>query len=150
MYFDRLKNERLKLGFKQEEFGILCGVTKNSQFNYEKGTRLPNIEYLQKAEKLGVDINYVITGTPSMNTLDNEEAFLLDKFRQLASEQKTTVLTFLIGGVDSLGKPEKVTQNVTADNSKNINASAGDMTVNKNFSDKVTISDLNDPYEDDF
>ncbi len=127
----RLKNERIKLGLKQEEFAKECGVSPKAQFNYEKGIRFPSSEYLEKALNLGVDVLYVLSGNPSTKNIDTEEAFLLDKFRQLAPEQKKMILTFLIGGFGELGKTEKATQTVTGNVENMI---AGNMTVNKNFS----------------
>lgn len=58
----RLKKERVRLGFPQEKFAELCGVKKGSQINYEQDKRKPDTHYLVKADALGVDIPYVLTG----------------------------------------------------------------------------------------
>lgn len=46
----------------QSTFGDSCGVTKNSQINYETDRRSPDAGYLMAAASLGVDILYVLTG----------------------------------------------------------------------------------------
>lgn len=59
----RLKEERERLGLTQEKFGLACGVGKTAQYLYERGQRHPASVYLDAAEKLGVDVHYVFTGT---------------------------------------------------------------------------------------
>ena len=59
---ERLRAERHRLGMAQADFGLRCGVTKTTQFNYEAGDRSPHAEYLAVADTLGVDTNYVVTG----------------------------------------------------------------------------------------
>ena len=62
---ERLKEERNRLGMSQPEFAHACGVEKGSQINYEAGRRYPDAEYLNHADKLGVDVLYVVTGNRS-------------------------------------------------------------------------------------
>ena len=59
---DRLKEERERLGFSQTEFAAVAGASKNSQYNYEKGDRSPDADYLAAVAERGVDILYVVTG----------------------------------------------------------------------------------------
>lgn len=59
---ERLRAERQRLRLAQAEFGLRCGVTKTTQFNYEAGDRSPDAEYFAVADTLGVDTNFVITG----------------------------------------------------------------------------------------
>lgn len=59
----RLKEERERLGLSQARFAEICGVGRTAQFNYERGERHPASVYLDAAEKLGVDVHYVFTGT---------------------------------------------------------------------------------------
>lgn len=49
----------------QEAFGEAAGVGKNTQSNYERDKRAPDTDYLSKAASLGVDVQYVVTGTPT-------------------------------------------------------------------------------------
>lgn len=59
---DRLKMERQRLGVSPAEFAVLCGVSRTSQFAYESGARLPDADYLAKANDAGVDLGFVVTG----------------------------------------------------------------------------------------
>lgn len=58
----RLKEERERLGLTQGELAEACGVGKTAQYTYEKGTREPSFSYLEAAEKLGMDVGYVMSG----------------------------------------------------------------------------------------
>jgi len=59
---ERLKAERTRLRIAPTDFGVLCGVSRTTQFNYESGDRAPDAEYLKRAHEAGMDVNYVITG----------------------------------------------------------------------------------------
>ena len=77
---ERLKEERERLGLNQTEFAALAGASKNSQYNYEKGERSPDANYLAAAAKQGVDVLYVVTGLrlpASADVLSPERAELL-------------------------------------------------------------------------
>ncbi len=62
---ERLKEERLRLGYNQTDFAQLAGVTKNSQINYENDSRHPDTLYLRAINEAGADVNYIITGIRS-------------------------------------------------------------------------------------
>lgn len=68
---ERLKEERVRLGFNQAEFAALAGVAKTSQFNYEKGERSPDADYLAAVSAQGVDILYVVTGERKRQAADS-------------------------------------------------------------------------------
>ena len=61
----RLKEERVRLGMSQEAFGEAGGVKKVAQYNYETDKRAPDAYYLQKLRALGVDVNYLFSGSRS-------------------------------------------------------------------------------------
>ena len=91
---DRLKAERLRLGYNQTDFAALAGVTKNSQFNYEKGDRNPDAAYLAAINAAGVDVMYVITGQRSLAAAEGlapEEAQLLEDYRRLPPDDQAAV-----------------------------------------------------------
>ncbi|MDR6357399.1 transcriptional regulator with XRE-family HTH domain [Pseudomonas psychrotolerans] len=80
---DRLRLERLRLGMNQADFAALAGVTKTSQFNYEKGDRSPDANYLAALRPHGVDIHFVVTGEAlpvTESALSSLEAELLGYF----------------------------------------------------------------------
>lgn len=61
-FSDRLKDERVRLGFNQTDFAEIAGVQRRAQVNYESGERAPDAKYLEKITAVGVDIQYVVTG----------------------------------------------------------------------------------------
>ncbi|MGE7094741.1 helix-turn-helix domain-containing protein [Pseudomonas fulva] len=77
---ERLKEERERLGLNQTDFAALAGASKNTQYNYEKGERSPDSNYLAAAAAQGVDILYVITGArvpqPSASFTPEETEFV--------------------------------------------------------------------------
>ncbi|KAB2970109.1 helix-turn-helix transcriptional regulator [Zoogloea sp.] len=58
----RLAEERKRVGKTQAEFGSACGIGKTTQYQYERGERSPDADYLGAAEAIGVDVLYVLTG----------------------------------------------------------------------------------------
>ncbi|MDV5387703.1 helix-turn-helix transcriptional regulator [Pseudomonas juntendi] len=83
---DRLKEERERLGLNQTDFAALAGASKNSQYNYEKGERSPDSNYLAAAAAQGVDVLYVITGgrvLPPSSSLTAEETEFVEILRSI-------------------------------------------------------------------
>ncbi|HCL4186267.1 TPA: helix-turn-helix domain-containing protein [Pseudomonas aeruginosa] len=89
---ERLRAERERLGFSQQEFADICGVTMRTQRNYEKGDRQPDASYLAALTKAGGDVLFVLTGLRQGATtqppaqeqeapLTPEERALLDNYR---------------------------------------------------------------------
>lgn len=73
----RLHDERSRLGLSQSSFADLCGISRKSVVLFEKGKNLPNVAVLLAAEKIGVDVTYVLTGvrgTKAVETLQNSYA----------------------------------------------------------------------------
>jgi transcriptional regulator with XRE-family HTH domain len=58
----RLKDERVRLGYSQSDFADRLGVHRNTQRNYENGTREPDADYYKATVGLGVRLPYVING----------------------------------------------------------------------------------------
>lgn len=58
----RLREERHRLGFVQQDLASIGGVGKQSQINYESGKRLPDADYLAAIAEAGADILYILTG----------------------------------------------------------------------------------------
>lgn len=91
---ERLKEERVRLGFNQTDFAALAGVAKTSQFNYEKDERSPDAAYLAAVAAAGVDVLYVLLGqrTPTAaDALSEDEAQLLEQYRSLPDQDKASV-----------------------------------------------------------
>ena len=65
----RIKEERKRLDLTQDQLAGLLGVTKQSILAYEKGSRYPDLFFLEKASQLGFDTNYIITGKKVNNNI---------------------------------------------------------------------------------
>lgn len=102
---ERLRNERERLGLNQPEFGAIAGVSKTTQFNYEKGDRSPDAEYLAAIAGAGVDVMYVLTGVramPAAEALSPREAALIDNFKNMVDEDKRAIERL----ADAVQKPQ--------------------------------------------
>lgn len=102
--FDRLKEERERLGFTQTAFSVLGGISLRAQANYESGKHSPDLNYLAAIEKVGVDASYVITGKRTEATIAGEEELLLRGFRQMDPETKRRTLAMVYGGTPPAAK----------------------------------------------
>ncbi len=61
----RLREERERLGYSQNDLAELAGLTRNSQVNYEGGKRQPDAAYLSAIAGHGADVTYILTGQRS-------------------------------------------------------------------------------------
>jgi transcriptional regulator with XRE-family HTH domain len=112
--FNRLKEEREKLGLSQSSAGELVGVTKQTFIQWEKGKSYPDAEQMSLLLESGFNITYIITGnlplapmsyqtggvatelfTRESDALTRRELALLDDFRSLSDEQKDAAETML-------------------------------------------------------
>lgn len=82
LFCDRLREERKRLGLKQQECADVLCVNRVSQNNYETGKRFPDVLYLENAGKIGMDIGYLVTGQRSVMTLAMNESEMLTHYRQ--------------------------------------------------------------------
>ncbi|WP_176042657.1 helix-turn-helix domain-containing protein [Burkholderia stabilis] len=60
---DRLREERVRLGYNQTDFSAVAGTTQRSQTVYETGKRSPDLAYLAAIATIGADVQYIATGT---------------------------------------------------------------------------------------
>lgn len=69
----RIRDERLKKGYSQEELDNLIGVTKVSICGYEKGTRTPTLKnFLDLVRILEVEPDYLL-GRDGLGIAEGEE-----------------------------------------------------------------------------
>lgn len=110
----RLKQERLRLGLSQREFGEIGGVEANSQGKYESGKRLPKSDYLAAVAVLGVDILFVLTGQPAsaITSLSNAESVVLGNYRSLAEEDQASIARVILTISGLLTMPRPRTESV--------------------------------------
>lgn len=92
---ERLKEERLRLGFNQTDFGRIGGVQLKAQSNYENGSRVPDASYLAALAEHGVDVNYVITGNRAVSEekLREEFGLMISAYRLIEKETKKSNAT---------------------------------------------------------
>lgn len=61
-FFERLRDERQRLGLSQTELAEAGGVTKKTQGLYERGDRSPSADYLMAISTVGMDLPYLLSG----------------------------------------------------------------------------------------
>ena len=64
-FFERIREERERLGMTQEAFGTAGGVLKRAVAHYEKGERVPDAAFLEGISRAGADVQYIVTGQRS-------------------------------------------------------------------------------------
>lgn len=91
----RLQEERKRLGFNQEDFSRLMGVSRRTQVSYESRDMNAALQYLSKAQAEGLDIFYIISGktvTVDQQQLSETEANLLKTYRSLDQQDKESLV----------------------------------------------------------
>lgn len=74
---ERIRKERKKKGFTQEQLGHALNVSKVSVCGYENGTRTPTIEtFLDIIKTLNVDPNYLLGRDIRAVNEDDEEIYI--------------------------------------------------------------------------
>lgn len=64
---ERIREERVRLGFAQPDFAGLAGASKSTQINWEKNQGAPDARTLAAWSEFGLDITFVVTGERSIN-----------------------------------------------------------------------------------
>jgi transcriptional regulator with XRE-family HTH domain len=112
----RLRQERTRLGMTQEAFAAIGGVRKLSQISYEQDKTLPDAGYLIALAAIGVDVQYVMFGKPSIEVLADDENELLIGYRKLDIRGKAGVL----GTVAGLNSPTENISSVIKGNANHV------------------------------
>ena len=95
---ERLREERERLGLNQTDFGVLLGVSRGTQKNYELGANSLDLRYVTALEERGVDAAYVLTGrrsTPLGQLFSAAEEELINQFRTISDEDQKAIRRFL-------------------------------------------------------
>lgn len=90
----RLRQERERLGLSQKMFGEIGGVEANAQGKYENGGRAPKADYLSRVAQRGVDVLFVLTGSPTPSLLENlsqTEEDVLGNYRAMLKEDQDAI-----------------------------------------------------------
>ncbi|MCG9106319.1 helix-turn-helix domain-containing protein [Laribacter hongkongensis] len=85
---ERLRLEKVRLGLSQRDMAALGAVSQGAYHYYEAGKRCPDAEFLLGLSKGGVDIWFVLFGTPAPDGLSADEALLLMDYRSLGTQEK--------------------------------------------------------------
>lgn len=84
--FERLAEERERLGLNKSEMAIAGGIAKPTYLRYESGERSPDGAFFAQIAAAGADVLYILTGQRSQPvapeaTLPPRERALLDNYR---------------------------------------------------------------------
>lgn len=85
---ERLRILREEAGVSQREFAEIGGVTITSQQNYERGSRTPNVEYLQRLIAASIDVQYLLTGKKSEGAVVPDGFMVMPRLAATASMGK--------------------------------------------------------------
>ena len=70
----RLRQARKAKKLTQDELAELCGISRQTIFEYEKGIYYPNVIIAYKlANELGVSVEYLVTGKDLNSTFIKDE-----------------------------------------------------------------------------
>ncbi|MCB5373988.1 helix-turn-helix domain-containing protein [Amedibacillus dolichus] len=96
MFNEKLKAARKQKGLSQAALGKLLGVQAQTVGKWETSKSKPNIETLNKlCEILDVTLHYFISEEHVDYQLNLEEAFIVNKFRELNDDGKSIVINLL-------------------------------------------------------
>ena len=90
----RIKALRESSGLSLEEFAVMAGVTRKTQFQYEKGNTSPDADYLDRLFfERAVDVGELVTGVPrALRTgYDAQTRSVADRFQTLPPKLRKTV-----------------------------------------------------------
>ena len=92
---ERLKLERSRLGLNQSEFAALGAVKQRAQYQYEKGMRRPNSDYLSAITAAGVDAYYLLTGEKASRLENEDEQRIVTGLRELDAGKRAALLALI-------------------------------------------------------
>ena len=124
MIYERLKEERERLGLTQPDFAAIAGAKKRTLIDWEKGVSSPTTVQLSALVAIGVDALYILTGIrsnvvaePSSTyaMLNKREAALLDNYRHIVDEEDKGAVerTALMAARASQGETQSGTKKKT-------------------------------------
>lgn len=94
-FVTRLRECRAEMELTQAQFATKAGVGLGAQNRYEQGATEPSASYFANLAAHGVDIQYLITGRPSGDSLDDGLVSILAAARRLSEVQQAALLAFL-------------------------------------------------------
>lgn len=104
---DRLREERKRLGYNQEDFAAIAGVTRRPYAEWESSNTAPTAMQLALIAAAGADVRYIVTGdcdVPAPDVLSADERSLLALFRAAPLTVKAAAIGALQSGSNSQPK----------------------------------------------
>lgn len=96
MFNEKLKAARKQKGLSQAALGKLLGVQAQTVGRWETGKSKPNLEIINKlCEILNVPLYYFINEEHIDYQLNFDEAFVINKYRELNDDGKSIVINLL-------------------------------------------------------
>lgn len=92
LFAKRIKQERLRLGFTQQQIADKCGVSREMWGRYERGLAVANCELLFSLFSLEWDILYIISGIRDLEKIDYD---ILKQLKSCDEESKKAILKLL-------------------------------------------------------
>ena len=95
MFNEKLKAARKQNGLSQAALGKLIGVRTQTISNWETGKSEPNLETINKlCEVLNIPLYSLISKDVDYQ-LTLEEAFLINKYRELSDDGKNIIISLI-------------------------------------------------------
>ncbi len=95
MFNEKLKVVRMQKGLSQAALGKLLGVQAQTISNWENGKSEPNLKTINKlCEALNIPLYSLISKDVDYQ-LNYEEAFIVNKFRELNDDGKQMIINLL-------------------------------------------------------
>jgi len=108
---ERIREERVRLGMTQSEFGALVGVKNAAQSKYESG-RSPDADYLSVITAAGADVLYILTGRrmvglvspENVEVLKEDEREVLGAYRRSSASMRQQVMAVIMALTQESGR----------------------------------------------
>lgn len=91
----RLSAERQRLKFTVADFGLQCGVTKQTQIKYEANANHPDTRYLEAAIEKGLDVLYLLTGRRGGGPMSDEHQNLIEAYEAATPQLRLAAFAVL-------------------------------------------------------
>uniref|UniRef100_UPI0035C6E68E helix-turn-helix domain-containing protein n=1 Tax=Serratia quinivorans TaxID=137545 RepID=UPI0035C6E68E len=94
----RLREERERLSLSQAALGEIGGIKKLAQLKYEQGARAPDAVYLALIARVGIDVQYIVTGERASTAIPKDELELVELYRSAPLAVKAAAQRVLTTG----------------------------------------------------
>lgn len=102
----RIKSERKRIGYTQQQIADLCEISRVQWGRYERGASVLGGRVLKVFVGLGANLHYLLTGENSQTelvgqimsevTLTDDELDIINLYRKLEQSKRTTLREFLL------------------------------------------------------